>query len=119
MRRTEVLQGLREMRFLDVYDRYDQGRLSAEEAADLLGVCGRTFRRMRVRYEVEGFSGLLDRRLGKVSPRRIGLDEVDRVIELYRSRYKGWTVKHFQERAVEMHGVATSYGWIRTVMHGS
>ena len=119
MRRTEVLQGLREMRFLDVYDRYDQGRLSAEEAADLLGVCGRTFRRMRVRYEAEGFSGLLDGRLGKVSPLRIGRDEVDRVIELYRSRYKGWTVKHFHERAVEKHGVTASYGWMLTVLRGS
>jgi transposase len=107
------------MRFLDVYDRVNQGRLSAAEAADLLGVCDRTFRRMRGRYEVEGFSGLLDRRLGKVSPRRIGQDEVDRVIELYRSRYKGWTVKHFHERAVEKHGLTASYGWTISILHSS
>jgi transposase len=36
------------------------------EAAELLGVGERTFRRWRGRYEEDGEAGLLDRRLGKV-----------------------------------------------------
>jgi hypothetical protein len=61
----------------------------------------------------------LDRRLGKASPHRIGADEVERVVELYRSRYKGWTVKHFHERATEKHGLLFSYSWTKSVLHGS
>ena len=119
MRRTEVLQGLREMKFEDVYDRFQRGRLSSAEAAEWLGVSERTFRRWCGRFDDEGASGLLDRRLGKVSPHRIAADEVDRIVALYRDRYQGWTVKHFHERAVAQHGLAASYGWTKSVLQAS
>jgi transposase len=119
MRRTEVLQGIREMRFLEVYERSRSGRLSYLEASEALGMSERSFRRLRVRYEAEGERGLLDRRLGKVSAHRIAADEVDRIVSLYRDRYAGWTVKHFHERAREQHGLAASYGWTKSVLHAS
>jgi transposase len=119
MRRTEVLQGLREMKFEEVYERFQGGRLSSAEAAEWLGVSERTFRRWRGRFDEEGSTGLLDRRLGKVSPHRIAADEVDRVVALYRDRYQGWNVKHFHERAVARHGVAASYGWTKSVLQAS
>ncbi len=106
-------------RFEEIHDRFTKGRLSAAEAAEWLGVSERTFRRQRARYEEEGLSGLLDRRLGKVSPHRVPADEVKRVLELYRTRYTGWTVKHFHERLVEKHGIARSYGWTKSVLHAS
>ena len=40
------------------------------DAARLLGVCARTFRRYIDRYEEEGLDGLLDKRLTQVSHRR-------------------------------------------------
>jgi transposase len=119
MRRIEQLQEIWEMRFSEVEDRYRRGRLTATEAAELLGVCDRTFRRMRERYEVEGMAGLSDRRVGKVSPHRIGAAEVERITELYRSRYKGWSVKHFHERATSQHDLLSSYSWTKGVLHGS
>ena len=119
MGRTEVLQGLREMKFEEIYDRFRRGRLSGSEAAEWLGVSERSFRRWRERYDAEGLSGLLDRRLGKMSGHRIAADEVERVVELYRDRYGGWTVKHFHERAVARHGVASSYGWTKSVLHAA
>ena len=119
MRRTEVLQGLREMKFEDVYDRFQRSRLSSAEAAEWLGVSERTIRRWRGRFDEEGAAGLLDRRLGKVSPHRIAADEVDRIVVLYRDRYEGWSVKHFHERAVAQHGLAASYGWTKSVLQAS
>jgi transposase len=119
MRRTEVLQGLREMKFEEIYERFQGGRLSAMEAAEWLGVSERTFRRWRGRWEAEGSAGLLDRRLGKLSPHRIAADEVDRIVSLYRDRYAGWSVKHFHERAVGRHGLAASYGWTKSVLQAS
>lgn len=41
----------------------DETDRTAEEAALLLGVCGRTFRRYIDRYEEAGLEGLVDRRL--------------------------------------------------------
>lgn len=107
------------LRFEKIHDRFTKGRLSAAEAAEWLGVSERTFRRQRARYDDEGLSGLLDRRLGKVSPHRVPADEVERVVELYRTRYAGWTVKHFHEHLVERHGMGRSYGWTKSVLHAS
>ena len=45
MRRTERLQGLRLMKFEDVYGRTYRGELSPSEAAEVLGMSERTFRR--------------------------------------------------------------------------
>ena len=42
MRRTEVLQGIRQMKFEEVYERTARSRLSQAEAASLLGMSERT-----------------------------------------------------------------------------
>jgi hypothetical protein len=45
----------------------------------------------------EGEAGLVDRRLGKASGRRVPVDRAEEVERLYRERYQGFTVKHFHE----------------------
>ncbi|MEE9544264.1 MAG: helix-turn-helix domain-containing protein [Rhodospirillales bacterium] len=67
MRRTEQLQGLRLMKFEEIYERAAKRELSQSEAAEILGMSERTFRRWRGRFEADGAEGLYDRRLGKVS----------------------------------------------------
>ena len=91
MRRTEQVQGLRLMKFGEVYARSHRGGLSQAEAAEVLGVSERTFRRWRDRYEAEGADGLYDRRLGRVSARRAPVDE----------------------KLVADHGFKRSYNWLR------
>src|SRR5271167_1059061 len=104
MRRTEALQGVRMAVFLNVLDRWESAELNQEEAAELLGVSERTFRRWTRRYEEEGEAGLLDRRLGKASGKRVPVDRAEEVGRLYRERYQGFTVKHFHEHLVKDHG---------------
>ena len=113
MRRTEQVQGLRLMKFEEVYGRTHRGGLSQAEAAEVLGVSERTFRRWRDRYEAEGADGLYDRRLGRVSARRAPVDEVARVLELFDTRYWNLTAKHFHEKLVADHGFKRSYNWLR------
>lgn len=119
MVRTGVLQEIRVMRFEEIHDRFYRGSLGSSEAAEWLGVSERTFRRWRGRYEEAGLAGLLDRRLGKVSPHRVPVDETERVLDLYRSRYRGWPVAHFHDRLVESHGFGRSYGWTKSVLQAS
>lgn len=113
MRRTEQLQGLRLMKFEDVYGRCYRGDLSQVEASEILGVSERTFRRWRDRWEAEGAAGLYDRRLGRVSARRAPVDTVARVLELFETRYWDFTAKHFHEKLVAEHGFGLSYNWLR------
>ena len=98
MRRAEVLQGLRRMKFEDICGRWQERRLSQTEAAEILGMSERTFRRWRVRHRAGGLEGLADRRLGRASAKRVPVDELNRMLELYRSRYSGFRVKHFHEK---------------------
>src|SRR5271170_1361938 len=88
MGRTEALQGVRMAVFLNVLDRWESAELNQEEAAELLGVSERTFRRWTRRYEEEGE-------------------------RLYRERYQGFTVKHFHEHLVQDHGFGWGYTWTK------
>ena len=103
MRRSEALQGVRVMRFLDILGRYEAAEFNQVEAAELLGVDERTFRRWRQRFEDDGEAGLLDRRLGKASGKRVPVDRADEVEALYRERYRGFTARHFHEHLVAEH----------------
>jgi transposase len=116
MRRTEVLQGVRMLRFRDVFSRWEASELSGLEAAELLGVGERTFRRWRVRFEEEGEAGLCDRRLGKASGKRVPADRAEEVAALYRTRYAGFTAKHFHEHLAARHGFRWSYSWTKTFL---
>jgi hypothetical protein len=95
MLRSEALQGVRMMRFLDILGRHEAAEFSQLEAAELFRVGERTFRCCRLRFEDEGEAGLLDRRLGKVSGKRVPAEWEAEVEALYRGRYVGFTAKHF------------------------
>ena len=61
-------------------------------------------------------NGLIDRRLDKSSARRVPADRVAWVLEEYRTRYMGWTVKHFHDHLRVRHGFAWGYTWTKTTL---
>src|SRR5689334_18277723 len=95
---------VRMARYVEALERYRGGRLSCVEAAEVLGISERHFRRLRDRYEAEGAEGLVDRRRGRASGRRAAVDRIEFVVEQYRTRYWGFTVKHFHEALQAEHG---------------
>jgi transposase len=116
MRLTEARQGVRMLKFMDVFGRWDAASLNQLEAAELLGVGERTFRRWCRRYEEEGEAGLQDRRIGKVSGRRVPVERCEEVEHLYRTRYQGFTARHFHEHLVRDHRFAWSYSGTRAFL---
>jgi transposase len=104
------------MRFEEAYGDWQAKRLTQAQAARLLGVCERTFRRYIDRFEDEGLDGLIDKRLGQVSTRRAPVDEVLRLEALYKERYDGWNVKHFHAFYQRHHKGARSYTWVKTTL---
>jgi transposase len=83
--------------------------LSQGEAAEMLGVSERTFRRWRDRLRDEGPAGSRDRRIGKPSSRRAAVEEILRMLGLYEERYSGFTVKHFHEQLHKRHHYKLGY----------
>jgi transposase len=113
MRRTEAFHGVRMIKFRSVLGRYETSELNQIEAAELLGITERTFRRWCVRFEESGDAGLLDRRLGSVSGKRVPADREEEVAALYRGRYSGFTARHFHEHLVRDHQFRWGYTWTK------
>jgi transposase len=118
MDRARVHEGVRRMRFEDVLGRWDRSELSQSEAAELLGVCERTFRRWRDRYREAGVAGLADGRL-RPSLRRAPVAEIEGMLGLYREQYRGFTVKHFHEQLVKRHGYVLGYTVTKLRLQGA
>jgi len=109
MRRQLTLWGVFVTRFEDALERFRRSSIGAEEAGELLGVSGRQFRGLCVRFADEGADGLRDRRLGRVLPRRSDALEIGRMCGHYRDRYRDFTVKHFHEMLVAEHNYKLCY----------
>lgn len=101
------------MQFEQAYSQWQYKRLTQEEAAMILGVCPRSFRRYIDRYEDNGLDGLIDKRLGQVSQYRAPVDEVMELEALYRERYDSWNIKHFHEHYQDHHDGKRSYTWVK------
>jgi len=89
MNRAAWLQDRRMQKFRDVLSRWEAGELSMLEAGELLGMSERQFRRYRDRYEEDGLAGLVDRRVGKPSPKRVPAAAAELMLELYGGVYRG------------------------------
>lgn len=101
--RAHLIEGNRMMRFEDVYEGWQTRRLSQSEAAEILDVCERSFRRYIARYEDgEGdLNSLADKRLSQASKRRAADNEVAALIELYQRSLSGWAFRTHQDRLVK------------------
>jgi len=119
MRRTSTLWEVFVLRFEEALERYRKRRLTADEAGEVLGMSGRHFRRMVVRYDEEGVEGLRDRRLGRPSPRRAPAGELTRMQILYQERYHDFTVKHFHEQLQKRHDYKLGYTVTRLALQAS
>ena len=92
------------------------GKLKWWEAAEIIGVTDRTMRRWRERYQEHGYSGLWDYRKRSPSPKRIAVEVLEQVLQLYREKYFDFNVQHFHEKLVEEHGLKQSYTWVKTAL---
>lgn len=89
------------------------------QAADILGITARHMRRLKVRFERQGWDGIRDYRGSTPRRRRIGPKTIRRLCALYEQRYQGFSVRHFWERATEAHHFRLSYTWTRLVLQAA
>src|SRR5215469_3291017 len=109
----------RAMKVQDVMLQAMAKKITWWQAAEILGISDRHMRRWRERYEQEGYNGLLDRRRGKPSTRRVPLATVEKVFALYREKYFDLNVQHFHEKLEAEHGISLSYTWVKQALQGA
>jgi transposase len=109
----------RAMKVQDVMLQAMAKRITWWQAAEILGISDRHMRRWRERYVEEGYNGLLDRRRGKPSRRRVPVATVEKVFALYREKYFDLNVQHFHEKLQAEHGIELSYTWVKQALQGA
>jgi transposase len=106
----------RAMKAQEVILKAAAGKLKWWEAAEIMGVSDRTMRRWRERLNEHGYSGLWDYRKRSPSPKRVPMQTVEQVLQLYRETYFDLNVQHFHEKLQAEHDVKLSYTWVKTAL---
>jgi transposase len=109
----------RAMKVQEVILRAMAKKITWWQAAEIIGISDRQRRRWRERYEEFGYDGLMDRRRGKPSQKRIPLAQVEQVLGLYRDRYHDLNVRHFHEKLSAEHEIELSYSWVKQALQGA
>src|ERR1700741_4252368 len=109
----------RAMKVQDVLLQARAKKITCWQAAEILGISDRHRRRWRERDVEEGSNGLLDRRRGKPSRRRVPVATVEKVFALYREKYFDLNVQHFHEKLQSEHGIELSYTWVKQALQGA
>jgi transposase len=117
--RACLQQENRAMRFTDTYDSWQEGRLTQSEAALILGMSERNFRRHIDRYEADGLPGLLYKRLSQTSHRKAAAGEITQVAQLHKSSFAGWNITHFHRKYTSQFKGQRSYSWLKSVLQGA
>ncbi|MDX6457877.1 MAG: hypothetical protein QOE55_1574 [Acidobacteriaceae bacterium] len=107
------------MKLQDVILKAMAKKISWLEAAEIIGVCDRTMRRMRERYQEFGYDGLFDQRRRKRTTMRVPMQTAERVLTLYQETYFDLSVRHFHEKLQEDHAIELSYTWVKQALQGA
>src|SRR5438046_6161665 len=105
MKRSSEAAWERAMKIQEVMLRAMAKRITWWQAAEIIGISCRQMRRWQRRYEEHGYEGLRDRRRGRVSEKRVPLEQVEEVLRLYQDQYYDFNVRHFHEKLAAEHGI--------------
>jgi transposase len=109
----------RAMKVQEVILRAMAKKITWWQAAEIIGISDRQMRRWRERYEERGYDGLIDRRRGRPSQKRVPMEQAEQVLGLYREQYFDLNVRHFHEKLGERHGIHLSYTWVKQALQGA
>lgn len=99
-----------------ILDMLKEGKISQQEASKRMDISTRQVRRMASRYLVEGLSGLVSKRRGRASNRRLKEVTCAMAIELIGAHYKDFGPTLANEKLAELHGIQLSVESTRQLM---
>lgn len=113
------LMSQKEVKRAHVLDMLEEDKISQQEASKRMGIGTRQVRRLSRRYRAEGLGGLVSKKRGRASNRR--LDEAARTtaIELIGTHYRDFGPTLANEKLAELHGIQLSVESTRQLMIGA
>ena len=114
-----IMLSQRELKRLHIIHKALEGTLKQVEAAEILLLSDRQIRRIIKRVRIEGDRGAVHKSRGTPSSRRFPKKIKDKVIELYREKYKGFGPTLATEKLLEIEGIELSDETLRKWLIGS
>jgi len=115
----KVTLSTREQTRLMVISEVERGEVGGREAAAVLGMSVRHFRRMVAAYREDGVVALAHGNRGRKPANAIGEEIRQRVVDLAGSAYAGFNQQHFTELLVEREGIRLSRSSVRNILLGA
>ena len=103
-----ITMSRREAKRLHIIHQALDRKITQVDAAAVLGLSARQFRRLIKRVRTEGDDGICHRSRGKVSNRRINPRTKARALKLFQQEYADFNLAHATEKLAEAHGIAIS-----------
>lgn len=115
----ELRVSQRELHRIHVVRLTIEGRESVERGAKLLGISLRQMKRLRRKMREGGVVGLVHGNRGKRAWNKTRSEELRKVIELARGRYRGLNDTHFSEKLREKEELELSRSTVRRVLRAA
>ena len=98
----------KELKRLHVIQKVIEKSVKQIEAVELLSLCGRQIRRIVKRVKREGEGGVIHKSRGKASHNNLPEKIKEKVVKLYRGKYKGFGPLLFSEKLREIEKIRIS-----------
>ena len=103
-----VTMSAREIERMGVVRQVVEGRLSQKRAGEWIGLSERQVRRLCAAYKSQGAAGLVSRKRGRASNRRLSADLKGHALTIVRERYADFGPTLAHEKLTELHGIHVS-----------
>jgi transposase len=104
------------MKMREVVLRAIAGKITWNQAADVLGISDSAMQRLRQLYRRRGYDGFWDRAC-KRQNHNVPLATVEQVFLLYQQKYPHLSVRSFYPKLAKRHGIHLSYEWVSQALH--
>ncbi|WP_152997703.1 ISNCY family transposase, partial [Sphingomonas sp. WG] len=116
---TVVAMSRSELSRYETLQRVERGEITASEAGELLRLCRRQVYRLLDRFRTDGAAGLISRKRGRPSNRRLSETYRKQILGIVRERYADFGPTLAAEYLAERHGITLSHETLRQLMIGA
>lgn len=113
--KIEVTLNKKEQKRLLVLNEILAGRMTGQEAADVMGLSLRHTRRLIAAYRKEGAAGLAHGNRGRRPANKLNESIAAEILQLARGEYHDYNDSHFTEELGERHGIQVSVPTVRRI----
>ncbi len=116
MRKDFITMSTKELKRLHLAKKAEEDLITQTEAAKLLSLSSRQFRRIIKTYRENGPHGLIHQSRGKPSPKKTAQEKVNRIVDLYKTEFLGYKPTFFCERIADEFNIHSNKESIRQIL---